>query len=68
MTKRELMIAQARFERGEQWHDGPALFNAVLADGAWLGIGTREELDALKADKVLPSEAAYQPVKPKDLI
>lgn len=66
MNKKQLAIAEARHARGEQWYDGPALFVPEL-DGVGLGVGTVEELDALKADEVIPSEATYRPIVPADL-
>lgn len=66
ITKREMRSAKARHAAGERWYDGPELFNAVLGE-SWMGIGTRDELDAMKADGVLPTECTYQPVTPEDL-
>jgi hypothetical protein len=67
ITKKELAVAQARFERGERWHDGPPLLIAEL-DGADMGIGTIEELDALKTDGILPEGTSYRPATPQDLV
>lgn len=66
MTKKQLQIAIDRHARGERWYDGPELFNAIT-DGAVMGIGTREELDALKADGILAANTAYSSVTPQDI-
>ncbi|HEX9955509.1 MAG TPA: hypothetical protein VGB48_09900 [Allosphingosinicella sp.] len=66
MTKRQLAAAEARHAQGLRWYDGPELLVSEL-NGAWLGIGTRDELDALKADGILDSSASYRPVTPQDV-
>lgn len=66
MTKKQLAIAEARHAAGLRWYDGPELFVAEL-DGQWMGIGTREELDGLKAQDALPAECTLRPTVPADL-
>lgn len=66
MTKTQFAIAEARHAAGQRWYDGPELLVPEL-DGVGLGIGTREELDALKADGILDQAATYRPVTPQDV-
>jgi hypothetical protein len=67
MTKKELATAQSLHAQGARWYDGPLLFVPV-SDGIDMGIGTRDELNALISDGILPQNSSLRAVTPADLV